>query len=366
MLAQINKIPLHIIDSLKWDLGLPQDYIQTLVPEFPDYFQVTGDSDSNHSSLELVCWSSELAVSVMEKKAMKTGYEKGMPISFPLQYSRGFEIDKKFKKWVDQWQKLPYISPYENALHLFSAKSDEADKWAVGVLYEILCLLVPKKTDRENVLSLGEYLGLRSRFKRALLHHPGIFYLSSKIGMHTVVLRDGYKRNLLIENHTLMDMRYKYIHLMHSVKEHKKPKSVQGGSTQQQKPTHDSKGEGPEDEQDEELHEFSDSEIDDVSEDAYDEEEVEDEIKNFSRVNAGGNRDQTRRNPEFRAKRSLKTSVGNSFDRRYPNNTRKTEPTEVSRRTVMQGRGSARGRSPGRSEFLRNRGRSNLDSRTSA
>lgn len=88
MIGKINKIPLHIVDKLKWDLGLPQDYAKSIVPEFPDYFQVNKSNDLLF--LELVCWSSELAVSVMEKKAMSggIGYRKGMPIEFPVQYSR--------------------------------------------------------------------------------------------------------------------------------------------------------------------------------------------------------------------------------------------------------------------------------------
>ncbi|KAL4588013.1 hypothetical protein LXL04_000891 [Taraxacum kok-saghyz] len=56
MIARINKIPLSVIDRLKWDLGLPNDYTQTIVPQFPDYFQV----DSSGDELELVCWSDYL------------------------------------------------------------------------------------------------------------------------------------------------------------------------------------------------------------------------------------------------------------------------------------------------------------------
>ncbi|KAL4571969.1 hypothetical protein LXL04_018737 [Taraxacum kok-saghyz] len=92
MIARINKILLFVIDRLKWDIGLANDYTQTIVPQFPDYFQV----DSNGDELELVCCSDKLASSIMEQKSTT---------SFPLQYSRGFELDKKFKKWVDDWQK---------------------------------------------------------------------------------------------------------------------------------------------------------------------------------------------------------------------------------------------------------------------
>ena len=60
----------------------------------------------------------------MEKSAMAKGdYNKGMPLAFPLQFSKGFDMEKKVKKWVEEWQKLPYISPYEDGIHL-APKSD--------------------------------------------------------------------------------------------------------------------------------------------------------------------------------------------------------------------------------------------------
>ncbi|KAK9048244.1 hypothetical protein SSX86_032793 [Deinandra increscens subsp. villosa] len=253
MISRINKIPLSVIDRLKWDLGLPNDYTQTLVPQFPDYFQVT----SNGNELELVCWSDELAVSVMQTNSMS---------SFPLQYSRGFEVDNKFKKWVDDWQKLPYISPYETAP---AAKSEESDKWIVGLLHEVLHLLVPKKTEKDNLLFLGEYLGVRSRFKRALLQHPGIFYVSSKLHTHTVVLREAYKRDLLVSKprHALMSLRSNYIHLMNMVMEKSKSKKGDVDGAKKQKTSHDPDGESS-DENEEDGSEFegvtdSDSNADD-------------------------------------------------------------------------------------------------------
>ncbi|KAI9085529.1 hypothetical protein K1719_032372 [Acacia pycnantha] len=142
-------------------------------------------------------------------------------------------MDKKYKKWLDDWQKLPYISPYENASHLLP-KSDESDKWVVSVLHEILHILVPKKTEKENLLLLGGYLGLKSRFKRALLQHPGIFYLSHIIGSCTVVLREGYKRGFLIENHPLTTLRNQYVHLKNTTVKGSDKAKMQGKSTQQE------------------------------------------------------------------------------------------------------------------------------------
>ncbi|XP_055835969.1 protein WHAT'S THIS FACTOR 1 homolog, chloroplastic-like [Solanum dulcamara] len=262
MIGKINKIPLHVIDKLKWDLGLCNDYVETIVPEYPDYFQV-----NNESMLELVCWSHELAVSFLEKQAMKCESED-LLVKFDLKYSNGFEMDKKYKKWVDEWKKLPYISPYENVKNL-PAKNDEADKWAVIILHEILSLCVGKKAEKDNLLLIGEYLGLRSRFKRALLLHPGIFYVSSKIDTHTVVLKEGYKRGMLIQKNSLMELRYKYVYLMNKVMEDKKSKDMQ------QKGSHDLKeGDAKETDVDmeDEEEEDDDEDSDDVHNDYHDDE----------------------------------------------------------------------------------------------
>ncbi|KAF2583735.1 hypothetical protein F2Q70_00035014 [Brassica cretica] len=73
---------------------------------------------------------------------------------------------------------------------------------------------LPLHTETENVLCLGEYLGFGTRLKKALVHHPGIFYMSHKIRTQTVVLREGYHKAFLIEKHPLMGMRHRYLYLM--------------------------------------------------------------------------------------------------------------------------------------------------------
>ncbi|KAH0750816.1 hypothetical protein KY290_030048 [Solanum tuberosum] len=278
MIGKINKIPLHVIDKLKWDLGLCNNFVETIVPEYPDYFQV-----NNESMLELVCWNHELAVSFLEKQAVKCESED-LLVKFDLKYSNGFEMDKKYKKWVDEWKKLPYISPYVNVKNL-PEKSDEADKWAVIILHEILSLCVGKKAEKDNLLLIGEYLGLRSRFKRALLLHPGIFYVSSKIDTHTVVLKEGYKRGMLIQKNSLIELRSKYVYLMNKVTEDKKSKEVQ------KKGSHDLKeGDAKEtdvDNEDDEEEDY-DEDSDDVHNDYHDDETDNEarDVKHSQRVNS--------------------------------------------------------------------------------
>ncbi|XP_030468105.1 protein WHAT'S THIS FACTOR 9, mitochondrial [Syzygium oleosum] len=286
MMSKVLKMPLDIIDELKWDMGLPQDFVQSIVPEFPDYFRVADGEGVR--VLELVCWSSDLAKSIMEKRAVNRA--KGTPVEFTMHFSKGFEVDKKLKKWIDDWKKLPYISPYENGLHL-SQSSDESDKWAVAVLHELLNLFVSKKTERDTMFCVGEYLGVRSRFKRALLDHPGIFYVSSKNRTHTVVLKEAFRRGSLIEQHPLMDMRNRYIHLMNTVKEEKKatttsgskqPKKVSNGSEHQREVEDEN---GDEDDADG----MSDSEVEDDDEDDDSEDDEENDNVKRTRTRAHTN-----------------------------------------------------------------------------
>uniref|UniRef100_A0A0A0KRP2 PORR domain-containing protein n=1 Tax=Cucumis sativus TaxID=3659 RepID=A0A0A0KRP2_CUCSA len=269
MLSRVHKVPVSIIDQLKWDLGLPKDYVESIVPDFPDYFKVVGHQNFASGSgdmrvLELVCWNNELATSVIEKMAVKVKPDKskGMYITFPMKYSNGFEMDKKFKKWVDEWQKLPYISPYENASHL-SPNSDESDKWTVAILHELLHMLVTKKTEKENILCIGEYFGLRSRFKRALLHHPGIFYISSKAGTYTVVLKEGYKRGSVVESNPLMNIRNKYLHLMNTVEEDSKTTTKHIDTRQQKQEQKEESNHAPGEQNEAELLNSSDDEDED-------------------------------------------------------------------------------------------------------
>ncbi|KAL3814519.1 hypothetical protein ACJIZ3_015787 [Penstemon smallii] len=235
MLARSGKLPLYMIDLLKYDLGLPHDYMLTLLPDFPDYFQICDMGFRDLSGgvvfgLELVSWRDDLAVSVMEKRG-----EIGMRIKYSMNLPRGFDLEKRVMEYMDEWQNLPYISPYENAFHL-APNGDQAEKWAVGVIHELLSLLVSKKIDREIVFCLGEFWGFgRLRFKRALVHFPGIFYVSNKIRTQTVVLREAFKKNFLIEKHPLMVMRNKYIYLMNLVLRRGKP--IRGGFVRGRKGT---------------------------------------------------------------------------------------------------------------------------------
>ncbi|KAL3620825.1 hypothetical protein CASFOL_035737 [Castilleja foliolosa] len=239
MLARAQKIPLYLIGMFKYDLGLPDDYLLTLLLEFPDYFQICdmGFLDPRGEvvfGLELVSWRDELAVSEMMKKGKEEG-GKGTQIRCSMNFPKGFDLQKRVIEWTDEWQKLPYLSPYENMFCL-SPNGDLAEKWTVGLIHEVLSLLVSKKTERDNLFCLADFLGFgRVRFKKALVHFPGIFYVSNKISTQTVVLREAYRRNVLIEKHPLMVMRNRYVSLMKLVLRRGKPIKAQFGGNRKRK-----------------------------------------------------------------------------------------------------------------------------------
>ncbi|GKA22131.1 protein root primordium defective 1, partial [Tanacetum coccineum] len=119
-----------------------------------------------------------------------------------------------------------------------------------------------------------------SRFKKALLQYPGIFYVSSKLHTHTVVLREAYKRDVLVTKprHPVMTLRSSYIHLMNIVMEKNKSKNVDATGVKKKKATQDSnEGEGDEFSETESEHEEDDSDFEDVSDSDSDIEHIDNE-----------------------------------------------------------------------------------------
>ncbi|XP_027366963.1 protein WHAT'S THIS FACTOR 9, mitochondrial [Abrus precatorius] len=329
MIARVHKIPLRVIELLKWDLALPHNYVETVIPEFPDCFRIVDEF------LELVCWSHELAVSVLQKNGKGN---EDLELVFPVQFSNGFEMDNKYEKWLREWQRLPYVSPYEN-LSCLSGSSDESDRWVVGVLHEILNVFVGKKIEKDNLLVFGEWLGLRSRFKRALLQHPGIFYVSGKIGTYTVVLREGYKRGSLIEDDPVMNLRNQYVHLMNSVKEDGKVRKVvqEKGSVNESDANgvEGMEGEGTGDADSGEEHEEEDCEVEDAGESVVDDDE--ERSRRGSCKIASGRRGRGFGKVKLDVEMPLRSSQGERLMRKLTQKTREKSPSEVSRRKQVQG-----------------------------
>lgn len=214
MLTKERTLPLQTIDQLKWDLGLPYDYEHSLIPHHPGLFSLCHLPD-DRVGLRLVFWDDCLAISELQKNAdfqQKEDVKNGC-LAFPIQFTRGFGLKRKCMEWLEEWQRLPYNSPYLDASHL-DPRTDISEKRIVGVFHELLHLTIQKKTERKNVSNLRKPLALPQKFTKAFERHPGIFYISKKSDTQTVVLREAYDRQQLIQKHPLVDIRERYSNMM--------------------------------------------------------------------------------------------------------------------------------------------------------
>ncbi|KAK9068144.1 hypothetical protein SSX86_012255 [Deinandra increscens subsp. villosa] len=215
MLTRDGTLPIATIDQLKWDLGLPCDYFDSFIPNYKDVFSLTRLSD-DRVALKLLSWPKELAVSQLETSAILQQMQENVKtgrLSFRVGFPRGFGLKRKSLEWLEEWQRLPYTSPYTDSSHLDS-RTDVSEKRNVGVFHELLHLTVQKKTERQNVSNLRKPLNLPQKFTKVFERHPGIFYISKKNNTQTVVLREAYDGDQLVHRHPISEIRNKFACLM--------------------------------------------------------------------------------------------------------------------------------------------------------
>ncbi|KMS98791.1 hypothetical protein BVRB_3g068670 [Beta vulgaris subsp. vulgaris] len=220
MMMKSKSVALQSIYPLKWDLGLPDSFEKLMVSKYPDYLRIVkGSNGLPH--LSLVEWRDEFAVSVLRKNCEISDlgddykdFKRGQTsLAFQLSFPKGYGYQKKVRAWMEEFQKLPYISPYQDSTKL-DPKSELMEKRVVGLLHEFLSLTIHKKTKRNYLRSLREELNLPHRFTRIFTRYPGIFYLSLKCKTTTVTLKEGYQRGRLVDPHPLVRIRNKFYHVM--------------------------------------------------------------------------------------------------------------------------------------------------------
>ena len=156
--------------------------------------------------IELVSWKPDLAVSSIEMKARKQDQEPCFSCSLPSTWIKSWERFHEFDS-------LPYISPYSELTGLVEG-SKEMEKRTVGLLHELLSLTLWKKV---SILKLGHFrreFHLPEKLNVLLLKHPGIFYVSNKYQIYTVLLREGYNGSELIDKDPLLLVKEKFGELM--------------------------------------------------------------------------------------------------------------------------------------------------------
>ncbi|CAO2162235.1 unnamed protein product [Urochloa humidicola] len=218
MISSTRALPVTKIASAKRDFGLPDDFLLSLVPRYPELFRLVGDPGpdaSGNAFLELVAWDDRLAKSAIELKADREADIGVRPRpNFTVKMPRGFYLKKEMREWVRDWLELPYVSPYANSFNLDPA-SPEAEKRTIGVLHEVLSLTVERRMAVPIVGKFCEEYRLPNAFANAFTRHPGIFYISLKGGIKTAVLREAYdEKGELVDRDPMLELKERFVAIM--------------------------------------------------------------------------------------------------------------------------------------------------------
>lgn len=222
-----RRLRLEHIRTARREFGLPDDFEYSVLLANPDIFRITGDTSLssaprdkfvelvNDPPPELTVASIELAREQEYRNNRSMGSEEQLRFAFIINFPPGFKIGKYYRIAVWKWQRLPYWSPYEDVSG-YDLRSLEArrrmEKRAVATIHELLSLTVEKRMTLERIAHFREAMDLPKKIKEFLLQHQGIFYISTRGNqgkLHTVFLREAYRKGELIEPNDIYLVRRK-------------------------------------------------------------------------------------------------------------------------------------------------------------
>ncbi|KAJ0968379.1 hypothetical protein J5N97_025296 [Dioscorea zingiberensis] len=220
-----RRLRLEHVRLARRDLALPDDFELSVVLANPQFFRLVSPLGSDEPRLKYIESvpapdDPDLTVCAIEharerEYRSRGGEAEDLRFSFIINFPPGFKIGKYYRIAVWKWQRLPYWSPYEDVSG-YDLRSLEAqkrmEKRAVAMIHEFLSLTVEKKSTLERIAQFREAMGLPKKLKEFLLQHQGIFYISTRGNqgkLHTVFLREAYRKGELIEPNELYTARRK-------------------------------------------------------------------------------------------------------------------------------------------------------------
>lgn len=222
-----KSLPLRAIFKVWRELGLPDDFEDSVILPNSQIFQLSDAHEPNTHILKLVESSGVLEgnhfVTAVENWRAAECYMEDSDIdgaeikfSFKHVFPSGMKLSKDFKAKVKKWQRLPYVGPYEEIGEKRRSKAgaSELEKRAVAIAHEFLSLTVEKMVEVEKISHFRKWFGIDLNIRDLFLDHPGIFYLSTKGKTHTVFLREEYERGCLIKPNPVYQARRKLLDLV--------------------------------------------------------------------------------------------------------------------------------------------------------
>ncbi|VFQ85117.1 unnamed protein product [Cuscuta campestris] len=203
MMSRDKRLNVTKLNELKRNFGFPDDYLLRVVPNYNHLFRAVNHTGRRSSmEIELTSWNHAFATSAVERVAQEGGHEPRFSFSLPENWAKSWERFQEFNS-------TPYISPY-----LELKESVDMDKRTVGLVHELLSLSLWKKA---SIVKLGHFrreFCLPEKLNALLLKHPGIFYVSNRYQIYTVLLREAYNGSELIEKDPLVAVKEKFGELM--------------------------------------------------------------------------------------------------------------------------------------------------------
>ncbi|KAL5994848.1 hypothetical protein ACLOJK_024905 [Asimina triloba] len=208
MMSSNKRLNVIKLNELKRSFGLPDDYLVWILPKYPEMFRTVnwGIGKRSTMDIELVSWQPNFAISKVEASARGRNTEPRFECFLPSSWEKSWDRFLKFNE-------TPYISPYSNGRCLEEGPM-ETEKRVVGVVHELLSLTLWKKA---SIMKLGHFqreFGFPEKLNLLLLRHLGIFYVSNKYQIYTVVLREGYHGSELTDKDPLVIVKDKFGELM--------------------------------------------------------------------------------------------------------------------------------------------------------
>lgn len=219
-----KSLPLRAIFKVWRELGLPDDFEQSIISQNPHLFELHAAHEPNTHTLRLLSPTPVIPFSAAVddwrlteccKEDSKVDQTQ-LRFSFKHGFPPGMRLTKQFKAKVKQWQRLPYLGPYEEMREKKCSKAGvkSLEKRAVGIVHEFMSLTVEKMVEVEKISHFRKWFGIDLNIRDLFLDHPGIFYLSTKGKRHTVFLREAYERGCLIDRNPVYDARRKLLELV--------------------------------------------------------------------------------------------------------------------------------------------------------
>ncbi|XAR71013.1 hypothetical protein NMG60_11028086 [Bertholletia excelsa] len=207
----------HALRLIRRELGLPEDFRESILGKYNKDFRLV-----DLEIVALVDRDEEFGVAHVENWRENEFKEKWLSefetqYAFPITFPTGFKIVAGFREKLKNWQRLPYVKPYERkgATKIRTCGGVERfEKRVVGILHEFLCLTVEKRVEVERLVHFRKDFGMEVNMRELILKHPGIFYISTKGNAQTVFLREAYDKGCLIEPNAVHVVRRKMLELI--------------------------------------------------------------------------------------------------------------------------------------------------------